>query len=153
MVYSFLRLKTSMFMHLQRWSMLDGLRNDTAYTCFLLYFLSSRSALLFVADLWKVTFSRAVWRCSSMRIYFSLLFLQLHDVFLYQKVRGGAMQDILSERHLKISTFRRRNPASSLLGSFRLLRHFKINGFRHFSRMLIAFLIHQVHLWHHVIHV
>jgi len=26
------------------------------------------------------------------------------------KVRGGAMQDILSERHLKISTFRRRKP-------------------------------------------
>ena len=27
-------------------------------------------------------------------------------------------------------------PASSLLGSFRLLRHFEINGFRHFPRML-----------------
>ena len=26
------------------------------------------------------------------------------------KVRGGAMQDILSERHLKISTFRSRKP-------------------------------------------
>ena len=26
------------------------------------------------------------------------------------KVRGGAMQDILSERYLKISTFRRRKP-------------------------------------------
>ena len=44
MVCSFLRIKTSMLMHLQRWSMLDGLRNDTACACFLLYFLSSRSA-------------------------------------------------------------------------------------------------------------
>ena len=53
---SFLRIKTSMLMHLQRWSMLDGLRNDTACACFLLYFLSSRSASLFVAGtflLWR----------------------------------------------------------------------------------------------------
>ena len=69
------------------------------------------------------------------------------------KVRGGAMQDILSERHLKISTFRRRKPGVQPFGSFRLLRHFEINDFRHFPRMLIAFLIHQVHLGHHSIHV
>lgn len=31
--------------------MLDGLRNDTACACFLLYFLSSRSASLFVAGI------------------------------------------------------------------------------------------------------
>ena len=35
---------------------------------------------------------------------------ELHNVFLYQKVHGGAMQDIPSERHLKISTFRRWKP-------------------------------------------
>ena len=35
-----------------------------------------------------------------------VIMAMLYDVFLYQKVRGGAMQDILSERHLKISTFR-----------------------------------------------
>ena len=39
-----------------------------------------------------------------------MIMAMLYDVFLYQKVRGGAMQDILSERHLKISTFRRRKP-------------------------------------------
>ncbi len=56
LVCSFLRIKISMLMHLQRWSMLDGLRNDTACACFLLYFLSSRSASLFVAGtflLWR----------------------------------------------------------------------------------------------------
>ena len=31
------------------------------------------------------------------------------------------------------------NPASSILGSFRLLRNFEINGFCHFPRMLMAF--------------
>ena len=39
-----------------------------------------------------------------------MIMAMLYDVFLYQKVRGGAMQDVLSERHLKISTFRRRKP-------------------------------------------
>ena len=34
-----------------------------------------------------------------------MIMAMLYDVFLYQKVRGGAMQDVLSERHLKISTF------------------------------------------------
>ncbi len=38
MVCSFLRIKISMLMHLQRWSMLDGLRNDTACACFLFIF-------------------------------------------------------------------------------------------------------------------
>lgn len=38
MVCSFLRIKTSMLMHLQRWSLLDGLRNDTACACFFYIF-------------------------------------------------------------------------------------------------------------------
>ena len=46
MACSFLRIKTSMLMHLQRWSMLDGLRNDTA--CCLFSFIFSQQPFGFV---------------------------------------------------------------------------------------------------------
>ena len=55
----------------------------------------------------SIYFKKEPWNHHKYPVF---LLLQLYDVFLYQKVRGGAMQDILSERHLKISTFRRRKP-------------------------------------------
>ena len=71
---------------------------------------------------------------------YSVFSILLHYVAsLPSKARDTARNDILNEKRLKFQHSGDRNPASGLPGSFRLLRHFEINGFRHFPRMLIAF--------------
>ena len=73
-----------------------------------------------------------------------MIMAMLYDVFLYQKVRGGAMQDVLSERHLKISTFRRRKPGVQPFGQLpysqtlqdKWLPSFSRKSFSHFVNVL-----------------